>query len=54
MGLKRSETDQRRKNDVFQYFLVIALMVFCIAKYCIISFQYVVFIPVQLVLAIKF
>ncbi len=54
MGLKQYETDIRGKKDIFWYFLEIALMVFCIAKYCMISFWYVSFILAQSVLAIKF
>jgi len=42
------------KNNIFWYFLEIPTLVFCIAKYHIISFQYVGFVPVQPVLAIKF
>ncbi len=52
--MKLPETDKRRKNDIFWYFLEIAPMVLCFPKYCIISFRYVSFIPTQPVFAIKF
>ncbi len=50
-GLKQIKEE---KNDIFWYFLKIALMVFCISKYCIVYFWYVSFILAQPVLAIKF
>jgi hypothetical protein len=39
---------------MFRDFLEKATMAFCIAKYHIISFQYVGFVPVQPVVAINF
>ena len=42
------------KTDIISYFLEMAPIAFCIEKYHIVSFQYVSFIPVQPVIAIKF